>query len=482
MVSPSGARWAAALAGLLALLAAPSCRRTRFPSRGDAAAVVVVVPRNDAAPAPTVPEQEPNDRAEQAQVLGLGGDSPQLVLEGELPLLGAGKSKDVDFCKLLVPGGPAQTPPSAVDSGRAAEDPRLQARRLSVELAAAGTASLSLQLLDEASHVLEGIAVEGGETGGMPNLAVVPGQTYYLRIRAIPKAAKAAAAKPAVVPSPVCRYRLAVQLGDFEVADEREPNGARDLANPVAVVGSAEWSGFHGWSRDQDFFRIARPEVLSALDVDLDAVDGVGASLQVVDDAGSRRALAKGRKGERLALRNVVLRPASPDAGPASRFVYLVVRAETGSNRAQRYVLRVAMGGPQANVEVEPNDSPAAAMPVSDGTLTGYLPVSDTDFFRYEGQGPRDLTVEVAFPARVRGQVAWFRPGTVEPLGKAEAKKPRQTVTLSAIPTLGQPVVVRISQPKADGNANAPYTLRLASSTSSPQASTATPAVPAPAP
>ena len=249
-------------------------------------------------------------------------------------------------------------------------------------------------------------------------------------------------------------------------------------------MGSAEWSGYHGWPRDQDFFRIARPEVLSAMDVDLDAVDGVGASVQVMDDVGTRLASGKGRRGERLALRNVVLRPASPDAGPASRHVYLVVRAETGSQRAQRYVLRVAMGGPQANVEVEPNDVPAAAMPVTDGTITGYLPVSDTDFFRYEGQGPRDLTVEVTFPARVRGKVTAFRPAAVEPVGSAEAKKPRQTVTLVAVQTLGQPVVLRISQPKADGNANDPYTLRITSATSSAQPSGAppTPAAPIPAP
>jgi hypothetical protein len=273
-------------------------------------------------------------------------------------------------------------------------------------------------------------------------------------------------------------------LGDFEVADEREPNDTLELANPVAVPGGAEWSGYHGWPHDQDFFSIARPDVLSAMDVTLDAVEGVGASLQVVDDAGTRLASGRGRRGERLALHNVVLRPASPDAGPASRHVALVVRTETGSNRTDRYVLRVTMGAIQANVEVEPNDSPATAMPVSDGTITGYLPLSDTDFFRYEGQGPRDLTVEVTFPARVRGKLAAFRSGTVEPVGSAEAKKSRQTVALTAFPTLGQPVVLRISQPRTDGNANAPYTLRLASSASSaqPGGTASAPAVPPSAP
>jgi len=403
---------------------------------------------------------------------------PQLVLEGALALSAEGKLKDVDVFKLLLPGGSAPAAPSSVDSGRV-EDPRVHARRLSVEVAAEGTVGLSVQLLDEASKVMEGIVVQPSQTGGMPNLAVAPGQTYYLRIRGSAKPAK-----PGTSPPAVGKYRLAVQLGDFEVADEREPNGTRELANPIAVVGSAEWSGYHGWTRDQDFFRIARPEVLSAMDVDLDAVDGVGASLQVMDDAGTRLGSGKGRRGERLALRNVVLRPASPDAGPSSRHVYLVVSAETGSQRSQRYVLRVAMGGPQANVEVEPNDTPAAAMPVTDGTITGYLPVSDVDFFRYEGQGPRALTVEVTFPARVRGKVAAFRPGTVEPVGSAEAKKPRQTVALAPVSTLGQPVVLCISQPKADGNANDPYTLRITSATPSapPGGAPPTPSPPIPVP
>ena len=221
----SQARWVAALAVLLALAIAPSCRRSRFPPRGDAAAVVVVAPRKDAAPAPTLSEQEPNDQAEQAQALGLTADLPRLVLEGALALSAEGKLKDVDVFKLLVPGGSAPTSPSAVDSGRV-EDPRVHARRLSVEVAVEGNAGLSLQLLDEASKVMEGIVVQPSQTGGMPNLAVAPGQTYYLRIRESAKPAKPGA-------SPAARLQVSTRgaagrlRGGRRARAERNP-GARE--------------------------------------------------------------------------------------------------------------------------------------------------------------------------------------------------------------------------------------------------------------
>jgi hypothetical protein len=107
--------------------------------------------------------------------------------------------------------------------------------------------------------------------------------------------------------------------------------------------------------------------------------------------------------------------------------------------------------------------------------------VGDADYFRYEGEGQRDVTFEVAFPARVRGKLGAFRPGNSQPIGAAEAKKARQTVVLPRIATLGQPVVLRVSQGKTDGNANDPYTLNITSAPSSNQKTgAANPQSPAP--
>jgi hypothetical protein len=484
MVRSPKACWAAGLAVLALLLAGTSCRRPRFPPRGDAAAVVVVVPRNDAASPPKVIEQEPNDSPEQAQILAINAEWPVVSVEGSLSAPGEAKGKDVDVFKFLVPGGrtePAPAPPSA-DSGRPADDPRALARRLSFDIAAEGGAGLSVQILDEALKSMAAISIEVGETAGMPNLAVSPGRIYYLRIKPVVKAAKAAkTAKTEDVQVPACNYKLTVQIGDFEIADEREPNDVRETANPVAVVGTAELAGYHGWHHDQDFFRIALPEVLAGMDVDLDAVEGVAASLQVLDGSGGRLAFGKGRKGERLALRNVTVRPATANGDAASRNVYVVVRGESGQNRHQRYVLRITLAAPRLDAEVEPNDSPESATPVKDGTISGYLPVGDADCFRYQGEGQRDVTFEVAFPARVRGKLAAFRPGNPQPIGAAEAKKTRQTVVLPGIATLGQSILLRVSQGKADGNANDPYTLNITSAPSSNQKTgTANPQAPAP--
>jgi hypothetical protein len=455
--------WGAGLAVLASILSVAACRRQRFPSRGDAAAVVVVVPRNDAAGPPKVTEQEPNDSPEQAQLLALNADWPVLSLDGSLSGPGEGKGKDVDVFKLLVPGSrqePAKPAPS-LDSAQPTEDSRATARRLSLEIAPEGGTGLSVQLLDDGLKSMETISVGAGEVGGMPNMAVSPGRTYYFRIKPIAKAADAQAT--------ACKYKLTVQLGNFEVADEREPNDGKETAIPVAVVGTAELAGYHGWQRDQDFYRIPLPELVSAMDVDLDAVDGVSASLQVVDGAGGRLASGRGRKGERLALRNVIVRPASADSDPATRYFYVVVRAESGHNREQRYVLRLALGPPKLDAEVEPNDNPESATPVHDGIFSGYLPVGDVDYFRYDGQGQRDITVEVSCPARVRGRLEAFRPGNPQSAGSAEARKARQNVVLSGLPTLGQPLVLRLSQAKGDGNSNDPYSLKITSAPSSTQ-------------
>jgi hypothetical protein len=63
----------------------------------------------------------------------------------------------------------------------------------------------------------------------------------------------------------------------------------------------------------------------------------------------------------------------------------------------------------------------------------------------------------------VRGKLEVVRPSDGQVLGAAEAKKPRQTVVLSKIPSLGEPLVVRLGQGKGDGNPNEPYSLTISS-------------------
>jgi hypothetical protein len=444
---------------LVALLGVGSCRRSHFPSRGDAAAVVVVVPRSDAAGPPKVAEHEPNDSPEQAQLLDINPDWPVRIVEGELSAAADGKSKDVDVFKLLVPG-PRQDLAAlagAPDSAHV-DDLRLLARRLSVEVASGGGAALALQLLDDGLKSLETIAVDPGEVAAMPNMAALPGRTYYLRVKAL--------AKPGLVqevPSTGSPYKLTVQLGDFEIAEEREPNDGLETAQPLNLTGTTDFAGLFGWQHDQDFYRIPAPEAVSALDIELDAVEGVAAGLQVLDGGGARIAAGKGRKGERLALHNVTLSPAVADAGANARALYVVVRGEAGHNRTQRYVLHLTLGTLKRDAEIEPNDSPTSATEVRDGTTTGFLPVGDVDYFRYTSDGQREVTFTFDCPSRVRGKLQVVRPSDGQVLGAAEAKKPRQAVVLANIQSLGEPLLVRLSQGRGDGNPNEPYALTISS-------------------
>jgi hypothetical protein len=118
------------------------------------------------------------------------------------------------------------------------------------------------------------------------------------------------------------------------------------------------------------------------------------------------------------------------------------------------------LGALKQNAEIEPNDNPTNATEVRDGTISGFLPVGDVDYFRYVGDGQREVSVEVACPSRVRGKLQVVRPdGQV--LGAADAQKPRQVVVLSRIQSLGEPLLIRLSQGRGDGNSNEPYSLTI---------------------
>jgi hypothetical protein len=454
-----GAHWGRAFLLLAFALCVGSCRRNRFPSRGDAAAVVVVVPRADAAGPPRVLEQEPNDSPEQAQMLAINLDWPVLTVEGTLSGPGEGKGRDVDVFKLMVPGhGLDPAVPAAARDSAQPDDARLAARKLSCEIVSSAGSGVSLQLLDDGLKSLETISADPGDAAGMPNMAALPGRMYYFRVKA-----QAKPGKSRDLQATGSSYKLTIQLGDFEVAEEREPNDGLDTAQPLALVGTADFAGLFGWQHDQDFYRIPTPEIASAVDIELDAVEGVAAGLQVLDGGGTRIAAGKGRKGDRLALHNVTVPAATVDAGAASRFFYLVARAESGHNRAQRYVLHITLGSLKQDAEIEPNDTPAKATAVRDGTISGFLPVGDVDYFRYTGDGQREVSFEVSCPTRVRGKLEVVRPSDGQVLGSAEAKKARQTVVLAKILSLGEPLLVRLSQGKGDGNPNEPYSLRISS-------------------
>ena len=112
----------------------------------------------------------------------------------------------------------------------------------------------------------------------------------------------------------------------------------------------------------------------------------------------SKLSEARGRRGERVALRNVLV-----PAGTAQLF--LIASTEFGWSADQRYDLRVSAELPKAGAEAEPNDDAAHAQAVTDGTVQGYLARGDVDVFRYAVAAPVVLTVEVAPPERATAKL-----------------------------------------------------------------------------
>jgi hypothetical protein len=413
-------------------------------------------------------EREPNNTLTQAQELAWVGTPPASAVKGNIDRTDAGKVVDVDVFKFVVPG---QRTAVSSDAGRAS-DQLAAAKRLSLVASPEAGLALAVDLLDEALRPVKTVAAGPGEAVGLPNMAVLPGCTYYLRIKAAP----APAGKKGQVPvdagvSAGTSYLITALLLDFDVADEREPNDRLESAGELSWQGrSALASGLYGWRRDEDWYRLSLDAIEPGwvLNLDLDGVDDVAAGLTVNDSAGRKIVAVRGRKGEKLTLRNLVLPNVVGDAGApaaAGRSWYVVVRAESGLDREHRYVVHVEAAQPETRgaFETEPNDDAAHASPLAEGTTTGYLSVGDVDVFRYLAAEPRELTIEVSPPSRVRARVEIIRERDGQVLAEAAAVKARQTVRILGFSAPAEPILVRLSQGKHDGNASEPYLLKVTS-------------------
>ena len=232
-------------------------------------------------------------------------------------------------------------------------------------------------------------------------------------------------------------------------------------------------AGHLGTRGDQDLFRIPIGEVAdgSVIHLDLDTPPEVVASLAVLDGQGRRLALVKGRKGERLGLRNLEpLRLVGGVGAPAAGAYFLAVaRAEGAGDLTRRYVLGVR-SEVAADREREPNDELVRATPLA-REVSGHLLPGDVDNYRLEPQSgpavvelqppPRlDLTLEVTTPGGV-----WTR---VERAGRGQPE--RAPVAGGAV------MLVRVvGKRPTDGDSDAPYRLTLVPGTGEPAAAGAPP-------
>ncbi len=101
--------------------------------------------------------------------------------------------------------------------------------------------------------------------------------------------------------------------------------------------------------------------------------------------------------------------------------------------------------------------------------MSGFLPAGDIDYFVYDRRDLREIDVDVAFPARVRGKVELVQTGRAGIVASAEANKAHQHVALPRTANMGEPLLIRIAAAKGDGNASEPYVLRITSVLSTPR-------------
>jgi hypothetical protein len=382
-----------------------------------------------------VPETEPNDTLATAQRLMLSMGAPAAVT-GSLAKV-AGAKRDVDLFRIDLPATDAGAAISRPD-GAVATPPRSLLR---IDLKPEAGWAATLDALDGAGHLLVSAAGQPGETIAIPNLAITAGATY-LRVRST-------GAEP-----PAGGYRLVAHLAPFDLGAEVEPNGSAALATELSP--GAEAVGYLGWRHDQDWYRLPTAGLAegSVLSVDLDPVPGVAASLQLCGADARKLTEARGRKGERVVLRDVRFPP-----GDAQ--VFLVVRADADWSADARYNVRPRADLPRPGSEAEPNDDIDHAQTVADGTVVGYLGRGDVDVFRYVTDAPAVLEVEVTAPERTSIKLEIARAdGTL--LNRTEGGR-HGPLRIAHLTIPGGPIFIRLAGSHGAANPDDPYHLMVSS-------------------
>jgi hypothetical protein len=458
-------------APLLALLTLPACPRSKLP-KPDGASVVVAPEPKAGGDVAAVAEVEPNDTVAKAQRLLVTPAAPAAVA-GAVAWAPKGKP-DVDVYRIDVPGpdggvdatvpradaAVAQRPADAAGAGAAADAalpppprPKTMAR---IEVTPEAAVAVKLDVLDGAGKTV--IAAAGADPGQpvvIPNLAL-GAAAPFVRVRRT-----AAGDEPG-------SYKIVVRVQPLDAGAEIEPDETAAQANELVIPGEA--IGYLGWRHDQDWYRLPTAALAegSVLAVDLDPIPGVSARLALVDASGKKLSEARGRRAERVALRNVAV-----PAGTAQLF--LVASADFGWNAEQRYDVRVSADLPKPGAEAEPNDDAAHAQVITDGTMQGYLARGDVDVFAYSVNAPSTVTVEIALPERASAKLEIANDtGTVLARGKPTGRG-RKPIRATVFVVSGT-VHVRVVAGSGEGNPDEPY--RLTISSAPPDAPPPTPAPP----
>jgi hypothetical protein len=345
--------------GAAALLAASGCRRERPQiARSDAAVVVMQAPIAVPVGVKTV--------VREVAPATKGGPMPLALAEGGAlaveGVLEAAAEEDLYLVQLesATAGAPPPATPPAAATADGGPPPTQQ---LSVEITPSETLATRIALRDgnlpgeapppagkttpapTSAPILASSRATAGKRHALPNLAVAVGGRYLLSVRRADAKVKSKGREKTseVVPGPAS-YLLVLRASPLGAADEREPN---DTPVAATVTGPAhaepQLAGFLGGPGDRDIYRVPFGHVSgqSRLLVEIAPSAEGTATLTATDAQGRRVAQARGRRGERVALRgltaNALAVPGQADAG----FFYVEVTTEGAGDPFRRYVLGV---------------------------------------------------------------------------------------------------------------------------------------------
>ncbi len=407
---------------------------------------IVIVDRQATSKRKTVVEKEPNNRTGQATSVALGE-----IVRGNMD-----SSNDADYYKLNV--------------GKAG--------RITARLSGIAKADLILELRDADNKRLARSDRGPAKTvEGLPNFPVKAGNYYLVVTEFVKKKRKkrrrrrkrGRKAKKKPVDEPPARvgkspnYELSVTWSDKapSASMEAEPNDK--IASAVELKVGAQGTGFIGWSRDKDLWKLLLDEVTGddVIDIEVSGVTGLRLVLEVLDVSGKRLLRRWGAKGK-----SVIVRGLRPRSGHEAHFAKVFSRR---SQPGESYAVSFSVRKPDPADEVEPNDGKRSGTSLIDGKATvppqtggmrrGFLTRGDVDYFRLAKRSqPMAISVTVNPPADV-DPVLFVMDGKGTVLSKVDEGKKgtKEYVRKLRIPA-NTDVLIKIS---GHGNSAQPETYEL---------------------
>jgi hypothetical protein len=263
-------------------------------------------------------------------------------------------------------------------------------------------------------------------------------------------------------------YELTVLGSDPQPGEELEPNNR--AVDATELQPGKPLRGTFLSSDDEDWFRLALPAgSTGVLRIEVTPVAGVQPELEV-------RTLADGallgtfRGTDGLFVRNLSMRLGQipdagvpdadagvPDAGGVPAGYYLVLKGKSRRGAPMTpYTLTATLEAGAPDLELEPNDDPEHATPLSEAATGFVAPAGDQDWYRVHADAPMVLHAELSGADRADLELAVYAAAGVEKsrlLARANEGGPREVEVLPAvgIPAGDSYVLVQAAARQLDG-------------------------------